>query len=65
MSLKHFHIAFIAVTVLSAAGFAAWCLLTPNLPGMFEVMGWLSVVGAVGLLVYGIRFYKKAKSVIT
>lgn len=65
MSLKHFHIGFITISVLSAAGFAAWCLLTPNLPGMFEVMGWLSVIGAIGLLIYGIRFYKKAKSVIT
>ena len=65
MSLKLFHIAFITISSLSAAGFAAWCLLTPNLPGMFQIMGWLSVVGAIALVVYGIRFYKKAKSVIT
>lgn len=65
MSLKHFHIAFIAITVLSAAGFAAWCLLVPGLPAMFQVMGWLSAAGAILLFVYGIRFLKKVKSVIS
>jgi len=65
MSLKHFHIAFISITVLFAAGFAAWCLLVPGLPQMFQVMGWLSAAGAIFLLVYGIRFLKKINTVIT
>ena len=65
MSLKHFHIAFIAITVLFSAGFAAWCLLVPELPTMFRVMGWLSAVGAVFLIIYGIRFLKKMKTVIS
>lgn len=65
MSLKFFHIAFIAICLLSAWGFAAWCLLTRGLPGMFDVMGWISLVGGVLLLVYGIRFVRKAKDVIS
>lgn len=64
MSLKHFHIAFIAVTVLFFSGFAAWCLLVPGLPKMYLVLGWGSIVCAVGMLIYGIRFFKKAASII-
>jgi len=65
MSLKLFHIAFITICLLSAWGFAAWCLLRGGLPAMFEVMGWLSAVGGLLLLVYGIRFLRKSKNVIT
>lgn len=64
MSLKHFHIAFITVTVIFFLGFAAWCLLIPALPEMFQVMGWLSLSSAVGMLVYGISFLKKSRSII-
>ncbi|MEX2580642.1 MAG: hypothetical protein WD342_16415 [Verrucomicrobiales bacterium] len=65
MSLKYFHLGFILIAAVFALGFAAWCLLVPGLPGMFEPMGWLSLVGGVLLLVYGVRFLKKAKDVIT
>jgi len=64
MSLKFFHIGFITISVLSAWLFAAWCLLLPGLPKMFETMGWLSLFGGVGLLIYGIRFLKKSKKLI-
>lgn len=65
MSLKFFHIAFITICLLSAWGFAAWCLLRRELPVMFDVMGWLSLVGGLLLLVYGIRFVRKSKNLIT
>jgi len=65
MSLKHFHIAFIIVCLLFAWGLAAWCLLIPGRSGMFQVMGWISAVGGLALLIYGIRFLKKSKDVIT
>jgi hypothetical protein len=64
MSLKNFHIAFIAVTVLFFSGFAAWCLLVPGLPTMFVAMGWGSIAFGVGMLIYGIRFLKKAGTII-
>lgn len=64
MSLKHFHIAFITVTVFFFLGFAAWCLLIPGLPGMFQVMGWLSITFGIGMLAYGVSFLKKTRSII-
>lgn len=64
MSLKNFHIAFITICVLFTGGFSAWCLLVPGLPSMFVTMGWISAAGGLFLLIYGIRFLKKAKNVI-
>lgn len=64
MSLKNFHIAFIIICVLFTGGFAAWCFLVPGLPSMFTAMGWISAIGALSLLVYGVRFLKKSKNVI-
>lgn len=65
MSLKNFHIAFVIVSFLFSALFAAWCLLMPGLPAMFQIMGWMSAAGAVFLLVYGFRFFRKIRGVIT
>ena len=64
MSLKLFHILFILLSVLTALGFGLWALLVNGLPGAFRVMGVLSLVGGLALLIYGIRFLKKAKSII-
>ena len=64
MSLKYFHIGFIGFCTVFSLGFGAWCLLANGLPSMFNVMGWLSVIGGVSLLIYGIRFLKKSKDVI-
>ena len=64
MSLKLFHVPFVVICVLFAWGFGAWCLLLPGLPEMFQWMGWASVAGGAVLLVYGVRFLKKMKSVI-
>lgn len=63
MSLKHFHIVFVTVCVLFCAGLGAWCLLAERLPGMFRTMGWLSLAGAVAMLVYGVCFYKKIRKI--
>lgn len=62
MSLKHFHIVFITVTVLFFGLLAAWCLLYPALPQMYRIMGWVSAVFGVGMLVYGICFFRKMKT---
>ena len=64
MSLKHFHIAFVTITVLFFAGLAAWCLLVTGLPEMYRIMGWISAVCAVGMFVYGILFLKKVRTLI-
>ncbi len=64
MSLKHFHIAFVTVCTLFFAGLGAWCLLVDALPAAIRAMGWLSLVCAVGMLVYGIRFLKKIRTLV-
>ncbi len=64
MSLKHFHIAFIAVSALFFVGFAAWCLLVPGLPDMFYWMGWISLFCGAAILIYGAKFLKKIKTLI-
>ncbi|NLT70722.1 MAG: hypothetical protein GXX91_08505 [Verrucomicrobiaceae bacterium] len=64
MSLRTFHIAFITVSTFFFGGFAAWCLLVTGLPGMFKVMGWGSALCGVAMLVYGIRFLKKTKTLV-
>jgi hypothetical protein len=64
MSLKHFHIAFVAICVACAIGFAAWCLMTPGLSASFRWMGGLSLVGGIGFLYYGVRFIRKVRNII-
>ncbi len=65
MSLKHFHIAFISICTLTAWGFGAWTFLTMGLPDSFRILGGLSVLGGIALLIYGVKFYHKAKNIIT
>lgn len=65
MSLKAFHIFFIAVSILLAFGFGIWILM--NRPVGIEALdilcGLLSFSFGGGLLLYGIRFLKKFKHV--
>jgi len=61
MSLKGFHIVFIALSVLLLAFFAAWCLAySTNVP-----VGIGSAIGAVALIIYGIQFVRKSRNIIT
>lgn len=64
MSLKVFHICFIVISVLLTGGFGVWALMVNGLPGAFRIMGGVSLLGAIILVFYGIRFLKKAKSII-
>ncbi len=64
MSLKHFHIAFVAICVISAWAFAAWCLAAPGLDSGLRGLGVVSFLGGVALLVYGVRFYRKIKDLV-
>ncbi len=67
MSLKNFHLVFIFLAILCCLSFAAWTqwgaaseVLTPSLQGA----GLFSGVGGVFLIFYGIRFYRKSRSII-
>ena len=67
MSLKAFHIFFIALSVLITLGFAAWVHLglggeTP--PESVFLMANASGVLSLGLLVYGIHFIRKSRHII-
>lgn len=65
MSLKAFHIFFIAVSVLVAFAFSAWTIVQFSAFGetWTLVMGLLSAGVGVGLIVYGRRFLHKMKHV--
>lgn len=58
MSLKHFHLLFIALAILCTAGFAAWALLLPQTQEGVRAMGWFSAALGVFLAVYGTWFWK-------
>lgn len=65
MSLKAFHIVFIAVSTLLAIAFGVWEVLRYMETGSIGMLlaGLASFVAAAGLVVYGVRFLKKLKHV--
>ena len=65
MSLKAFHVFFVAVSVLLAAGFGWWALNEYRNEGSVAnlIMGVASLVGGIGLIAYGRWFLRKLKGV--
>ncbi len=65
MSLKAFHIIFISLSTLLALGFAAWCavMYLAGRSTVHLVLGILSLLAAVGLVVYGRYVLKKLKNI--
>ena len=63
MSLKGFHIVFISVSTLLALGVGAWCLWVDSMEGapIFRIGALCSFLAAVGLVIYGVWFYRKMK----
>jgi hypothetical protein len=61
MSLKAFHIFFIALSIILSIGCAVWAFAV----GIEPIFGIASAVVAVLLIIYGGYFLKKAKSIIT
>ena len=63
MSIKGFHIVFIIFSTLLAIGIGIWCVwvdLTVGEP-VYLTGAIASFVSAIGLIVYGILFYRKMK----
>lgn len=56
MGIKNIHIFLISAASILALGFGIWAL-THNYVGL----GYCSLASAVGLVIYGIQFVKKAK----
>lgn len=65
MSLKHFHVLFIAFAAIFSLAFGTWALLARDLDGSVRGMGAFSVVLGLVLSGYGVWFLKKSKRVIT
>ena len=61
MSLKSFHIAFIIIATLLAAGCAVWAFANHA----STAFGVGSAIVALALIAYGIWFVKKARHIIT
>jgi hypothetical protein len=63
MSLRAFHIVFITVSTLLALGVGGWCLWINSVEGapIFRIGAMFSFAAAVGLIVYGVWFYRKMK----
>ena len=65
MSLKIFHLIFVTMSVVLAVGFGVWAIAKWTRDGQFSglLLGVLSLVGAVGLLWYGIWFWRKLRGI--
>ncbi len=65
MSLKAFHIVFIATSTLLAAGLGLRCLRSFSEERAVTQLGlgFMAFAAAIGLVVYGLRFLKKFKDV--
>jgi hypothetical protein len=63
MSLKHFHIFFIAASIVLTAGFGLWCFLTEDGTGLAgsKWMGSVSLIATVALVVYVLRIPAKLR----
>ena len=63
MSLKGFHIVFIVFSTLLAIGTGIWCVWVDLVEGapiyLAGAVG--SFLAAIGLIVYGVWFYRKMK----
>jgi hypothetical protein len=63
MSLKGFHIVFIVFSTLLALALGAWCIWVNLVEGapVFIAGAIASFVCAIGLIIYGVWFYRKMK----
>ncbi len=63
MSLKAFHLVFITLSVLLAFGFGVWAIALWRQYGQLSsaAIGVVSLLIAVGLLGYGVWFWRKLR----
>jgi hypothetical protein len=63
MSLRGFHIVFIVFSTLLAVSVGFWCIWVDLVEGapVFLAGAVCSFLVAVGLIIYGVWFYKKMK----
>ena len=63
MSLKGFHIVFIVFSTLLALALGVWCIWVNLVEGapVFLAGAIASFLFAIGLIIYGVWFYRKMK----
>ena len=66
MSIKGFHLIFIAIAALFCAGFGVWALfLDDHANGVgTKIFGGVTLAASVALVVYGFYFRRKSKDII-
>jgi len=64
MSLRSFHIVFITICTLLCVFMALWSLWFAESRVAALILGPVGVLGAIGLPVYGIFFYRKAAKLL-
>lgn len=62
MSLKSFHLVFVAVCTLLFAFLAVWAfVISPEKSAVFDAIGFTGIAGVVLMLGYGVYFRIKAR----
>ena len=62
MSLKTFHLFFVALAVLGASAYGMWCAVAAFRDGAASLTtAALSTLGGAALLVHGLQFYKQTE----
>ena len=65
MSLRGFHIVFVTVTTILFLFLGVWAfLLSGDSSAMVIALGVIGVIGTIGMPVYGVYFYRKARNLI-
>lgn len=62
MSLKSFHLVFVAVCTLLFAFLAVWAfVISPEKSSVFDAIGFTGIAGVVMMLSYGVYFRGKTR----
>jgi len=66
MSIKGFHLIFIAIAALFCAGFSVWALLIDDQDSSMAttIAGVITLIASIVLVIYGIYFQRKSKNII-
>ncbi len=65
MSLRTFHIVFVSVATLLFLFLGVWAfVLSGEASAAVTALGVLGVIGTLGMPVYGVCFYRKAKNLL-
>ncbi len=64
MSLRAFHIVFVTISTLLCVFMAVWAFQFAESVVAARILGTVGILGAIGLPVYGVSFYRKASKIL-